>query len=185
MDMKKILLFSLLVLPAVLLASSGHASGEESRYFMQTGRESDFWPRVVNFTIFAAILYYLLANPIKNFFKDRKDGIADQLKKNEALLKAAKDEEKEAQARLDESKKKSKLILEDAQKEADLLRMKIADANVNDLALMDKQLEEKMTREEKKAVRATVDEILNENITPSDIAVNEDQVVDIISEKVA
>ncbi|RLA78484.1 MAG: F0F1 ATP synthase subunit B, partial [Epsilonproteobacteria bacterium] len=70
--MKKIVLLSLLVLPAVLLASSGNG-GEETRYFLQTGRETDFWPRLVNFTIFASLLYYLLANPIKNFFKDRSE----------------------------------------------------------------------------------------------------------------
>ena len=51
--MKKIILLSLLVVPAVLLASGGDA--ESTRYFAQTGRETDFWPRVFNFVIFAWI----------------------------------------------------------------------------------------------------------------------------------
>ncbi len=72
--MKKIVLLSLLMVPALLLA--GHADAESSRYFVQTGRETDFWPRVVNFTIFAALLYYLIANPIKSFFKGRSEGIS-------------------------------------------------------------------------------------------------------------
>ena len=38
MKMKKIALLSLILIPAVVLASSGHGS-EESRYFLQTGRE--------------------------------------------------------------------------------------------------------------------------------------------------
>jgi len=97
MDMKKVLLVSLLVLPALLLASSGHGE-EANHYLMQTGRESDFWPRVINFTIFAALLWYLLANPIKNFFVGRKEGIASQLKEIEEKLQAAKNEKKEAQA---------------------------------------------------------------------------------------
>jgi len=182
--MKKILLLSLLVLPAVL-AASGHADGESTRYFAQTGRENDFWPRVVNFTIFASILYYLLANPIKNFFKDRRSGIAAQLKEIEAKLQSAKDAEKDAQMRLDESANKAKQIIEDAKKEAKILTDKIAEANANDLALMDKQLDEKMTFEEKRTAREAIDEVLGENITNDDIALDESKVVDIISKKVA
>ena len=182
--MKKIILLSLLVVPAVLLANAGHG-GEETRYFLQTGRENDFWPRVVNFTIFAAILYYLLANPIKDFFKNRKSGIANQLKEIEAKLQAAKDAEKDAQSHLAESENKAKMILEDARKEAKFLADKIAEGNASDLAVMEKQLEEKMTLEEKKSIRDAIDEILNENISNDDILIDEAKVVDIITKKVA
>jgi len=182
--MKKIILLSLLVVPAIVLASSGH-SGEETRYFIQTGRENDFWQRVVNFTIFAALLYYLIASPIKNFFKERRDGIAAQLKEIEDKLQAAKDGKKDAQVRLDESTKKADQIVEDAKKEAILLAEKISQANTNDLALMEKQLEEKMSLEERRSAREAIDEILSENITNDDILLDEAKVVDIISKKVA
>ncbi len=183
MNMKKLALLSLLMVPAILLASGGDA--EATRYFAQTGRETDFWPRVVNFTIFASLLYYLLANPIKNFFIDRKEGIAGQLKEIEAKLQVAKDEKKDAQARLDESSKKAEQIIEDAKKEATHLAQKIAESNENELVLMDKQFAERMTSEERKAARNAIDEILNENITNDDIMISESKVVDIISEKVA
>jgi len=182
--MKKILVLSLLVVPAVLLASHGH-DGETTRYFLQTGRENDFWPRVVNFTIFASILYYLLANPIKDFFTNRKADIAGQLKEIEAKLKAAKDAEKDAQSRLDESEKKANIILEDAKKEAKFLADKMAENNVSDLENMTKQLNEKMALEEKRSVKDVIDEILSENITNDDIAIDEAKVVDIVSKKVA
>ncbi|TET90226.1 MAG: F0F1 ATP synthase subunit B [Sulfurovum sp.] len=181
--MKKIALLSLLMVPAILLASGGDA--ESTRYFAQTGRETDFWPRVVNFTIFAALLYYLLANPIKNFFKGRKEDIAAQLREIEDKLQAAKDEKKEAQTRLDESGKKAEQIIADAKKEATLLAQKISEANENELILMEKQLEEKMTLEERKSAREAIDEILSENITNDDIMIDEAKVVDIISKKVA
>ena len=182
--MKKILLLSLLVLPAILLASGGHGS-EESRYFIQTGRENDYWPRVINFTIFAVLIYYLAANPIKNFFKGRRDGISAQLREIEEKLKAAKEEQKDAQIRLDESGEKASQIIEDAKNESALLAKKIADANADDLLLMEKHLEEKMSLEEKKSVRDLIDEILNENISNDDINIDESKVVDIISKKVA
>ncbi|HFQ60680.1 MAG TPA: F0F1 ATP synthase subunit B [Epsilonproteobacteria bacterium] len=181
--MKKIALLSLLVVPAILMAS-GHADGETSRYFAQTGRESDFFPRIVNFTIFVALLYYLIANPIKNFFKGRSEGIAAQLKEIEEKLQAAKDEKKEAQIRLDESEKKADQIIADAKNEAVLLAQKIAESNQNDLDNMVKQLEEKIALEERKSAREAIDEVLSENITNDDIMLDEKKVVDIISTKV-
>ena len=182
--MKKLVLLSLLMVPAVLLAS-GHTDGEVTRYFTQTGRETDFLPRIVNFTIFVSLLYYLIANPIKNFFKGRREGIAAQLREIEDKLQAAKDEKKDAQTRLDESDKKADQIIADAKKEATLLAQKITEANENELVLMEKQLEEKMTLEERRSAREAIDEILSDNITNDDIMIDEAKVVDIISKKVA
>ena len=181
--MKKVVLLSLLIVPAVLLASGGDA--ESSRYFAQTGRETDFLPRAVNFIIFASLLYYLIANPIKNFFKGRTEGIAAQLNEIETKLQAAKDEKKEAQNRLEESKKRAEEIIADAKAEALVLAEKIAVANQNDLAILDKQFEEKITLEERKSAREVIDQILSENITNDDIMLNEAKVVEIISKKVA
>ena len=181
--MKKIVLWSLLIVPAVLLASGGDA--ESSRYFAQTGRETDFLPRAVNFIIFAGLLYYLLANPIKNFFKGRTEGIAGQLNEIEAKLQAAKDEKKEAQNRLEESEQRAKEIIADAKAEAVILAEKIATANENELAVLDKQFEEKIALEERKSAREAIDEILSDNITNDDIQLDEAKVVEIISKKVA
>jgi F-type H+-transporting ATPase subunit b len=178
---KKLVLWSLFVLPALLLASG---DAESTRYFAQTGRETDFFPRAFNFIIFASLLYYLLANPVKNFFKDRKEGIASQLREIEDKLQVAKDEKKEAQERLNNSEKKAKEILEDAQKEASLLAEKILDSNANELKNLEKQLEEKTSLEERKSVKEVIDEILGENITKDDITLEENRVIDIISKKI-
>jgi len=179
---KKLILWSFFVLPAILLASG---DAESTRYFAQTGRETDFFPRVFNFVIFASLLYYLLANPIKNFFKERKEGIASQLKEIEEKLQAAKDEKKDAQARLNDSEQKASQIVDDAKKEASLLAQKIVDANANDLGNLEKQLEEKISLEERKSVREVIDQILSENITKDDILLDEGKVIDIIAKKVA
>ncbi len=181
--MKKIVLLSLLVVPAVLLASGGDA--ESSRYFAQTGRETDFLPRIVNFIIFASLLYYLVANPIKDFFKGRSEGISAQLNEIEEKLQAAKDEKKEAQNRVKESEKKAEEILVDAKAEAALLAEKIAKANEEELIVLDKQFAEKIALEERKSAREVIDEVLSENITNDDIMIDEAKVVEIISKKVA
>ena len=181
--MKKLVLWSLIIVPAILLASGDDT--ESSRYFAQTGRETDFLPRAVNFVIFASLLVYLLTNPIKAFFKGRTEGIATQLREIEEKLQAAKNEKKEAQTRLDESAKRADQIIEDAKKEAVMLAQKISETNKNDLATMTKQFDEKTAFEEKKSVREVIDEVLSENITNDDIMLDGTKVVDIISKKVA
>jgi len=181
--MKKIILLALVMVPAILLATEGHS--EESKYLLQTGRESDFWPRVINFTIFASILYYLIDTPIREYFSGRSEGISNQLKEIESKLQAAQDEQKNAQVRFEESKQKALEIVEDAKKEAEVLTSKIISATENELEIMEKQLQEKISLEEKKAIRETIDEVLYENISTNDIAISESKIVDIISKKVA
>jgi F-type H+-transporting ATPase subunit b len=180
--MKKSVLLSLLVVPAVLLASG---DAESTRYFAQTGRETDFLPRLVNFTIFAALLYYVLVNPVKDFFKGRTEGIGAQLKEIEEKLQSAKDEKKDALARFKESEKKADQIIEDAKKEAVVMAEKIAASNQTDLENMSKSANDKMNFEERKSAREAIDEVLSENISNDDIMLDEKKVVDIISKKVA
>ena len=50
----------------------------------------DIVPRTINFIIFAAILYYLIANPVKNAYKGRIEGIAARLDNIEQKLKESK-----------------------------------------------------------------------------------------------
>jgi F-type H+-transporting ATPase subunit b len=181
--LKKILLLTLVLLPAIVLASAGHS--EESRYFAQTGREHDFWQRVFNFTIFIGLLYYLIANPIKNFFKTRSADIADQLKEIETKLQAAKKEKKEAQKRLEDAEKRAKRIVEDAKKEAQLLVEKVSLANEQEIQVMQKQYEEKISLDERKSAREVIDEILSDGISSDDILLDETKVTQIVAKKVA
>ena len=181
---KKTLIAVALLLPALLLASHGEGEGA-ARYLLQTGRENDFWPRLFNFIIFAGLMYYLLAGPIKGFFKGRSEAIAEKLKEKERLLQEAKERKKAANAKLEEAKKRAEEIVADAKKEAKLLAQKIEAALESELAIMQKQTEEKMAMEEKKALRETVAKVLSENIGTEDIALNAEKAAEIISKKVA
>ncbi|MBN2721359.1 MAG: F0F1 ATP synthase subunit B [Campylobacterales bacterium] len=181
----KFITLGLLIVPAILLASGDHeGSAQATKYFAMTGRETDFVPRVFNFLIFAGILYYLLANLIKDFFVGRQDGIANQLKDIESRLQLAKKQQKDAQNMVKESEKKAKEIVADAKKEALFLSDKVMQNNVQELSFLDKQLEEKMELESRKSARETINEVLNENITNDDIVIGENRVVSMISNKV-
>lgn len=179
---KSYILIIAFCLPIVLLAAGGH---EGSRYFEMTGRHTDFWARVFNFTIFASLLYYLTANVIRNFFKNRKEQIAKQLGEIEERLQAAKTEQKEAEARLKESEKKAKEIVADAKKEAVILSDKVMQNNLQELAYLEKQFEEKSNLEARKSVRETINEVLGDNIGSDDILVDEKKVIAILDKKVA
>ncbi len=181
--MKRLLYVALLILPALLLASGGEH--ETSRYFAQTGRNSDFIPRIFNFLVFAGLIYYLVASPIKDFFKGRSEGIAAQLNEIESKLQEAKDAQKSAEQALVESESQAKEIIEDSKKEAALLAERLENSRLKELELLEKLYEERLEHEERRMVKETIDAVLNENITADDIPLSEKQVVDIIAKKVA
>ena len=183
MKMKHFAIATALLLPAILLASG--ESGESGRYLALTGRETDFIPRIFNFLIFAGILYYLLANPIKNFFTGRQKGISDQLKEIEAKLQASKEEKREAEARIVENEKKSVDIIETAEKEAEMLAAKIAGISDNELKTIEKQYEEKSTLEERRVIREAINDVLSNNINNDDIHLDDKKIIDLLDKKVA
>jgi len=180
---RRVLYISLLLLPVVLLASSGEH--EASKYFAQTGRHSDFVPRIFNFLIFFGLIYYLTASPIRDFFKGRREGIAAQLNEIESKLQEAKDLQKSAEKALSESENKAKEIVADAKKEVQLLAQRIEEQGQKDLEVLEKLYEERMEHEERRMAKETIASVLNENISGDDIPLSGKQVVEIIAKKVA
>lgn len=166
------------LLPTVILASSGAHSD------VSMG-SSDFFYRVFNFAIFAGLMYYLLANPIKNFFVNRKNSIESQLVEIEKRLEDTKRAKEEALVKVEESKAKAKEIIETAHKEAELISKKIADMNVYELNLLDKNHNERCESETRKMSREVIDEVLSSSISADDITLSTDKVVDIVNKKVA
>lgn len=183
---KRVLTLSFLVVfPVLALATGEHeVSGEVGKYFNMTGRENDFLPRIFNFLIFAGILYYLIANPIKNFLSNRSDAIAKQLREIEEKMKTAEKNKKDAMSKLKDSEKKAKEIISDAKKEALVLSEKIMLTNASELENLSKQFDEKTVSETRKSTKSTIDSILNENIDNNDISINDKQVISAISTKV-
>jgi F-type H+-transporting ATPase subunit b len=178
MRIKNIALLATVLVPSLVLASG-------AEHHDVTMFNSDFFYRVFNFTIFAGLVYYLVANPIKDFFVGRSEGIANQLKEIEEKLQASKDAKKEAEANFAKAESKAKEIVTDAGDEAKILSTNIAEKNEAYLELMEKQAIDKQALESKKATRATIDNLLNDGFGNDDIAVDEAKVVSLISKKVA
>lgn len=49
---------------------------------------TDIVQRTVNFLLFAGLIWYLIAEPVKNYFASRSQAIADEMKKVQDKLKA-------------------------------------------------------------------------------------------------
>ena len=166
-----------LLLPSLVLAGAEH---HDVSMF-----NSDFFYRVLNFSIFAGILYYLLANPIKAYFSGRSEGIAKQLEEIEEKLQASANERLSAEENVKKSEKRATEIISDAGLEAQTLADNIAEKNAVALTLLEKQADAKQALSTKKATQATIDTLLNDGFDNSDIAVDEAKVVSLISGKVA
>ncbi|HFC03984.1 MAG TPA: F0F1 ATP synthase subunit B [Nitratifractor salsuginis] len=178
-----ITLLAALIVPAFILAA-GEAEGA-SHYAAIAGRSTDFVPRIFNFLIFAALIYYLIADPIRNFFRERREKIASQLTEIENRLQAAKEAKKAAEQTLAESEKKAREILEDARKEAELLSERYRELGSRESAALEHQYRERMEMEERKMQRETIISLLDENISPEDIPLTGSQIIDTLAKKVA
>jgi len=149
------------------------------------GTETDIIPRTVNFLIFAGLVYYLVADVIKNFFKDRQENISSELDKVEEKIKASKKAKEEALQKIEEAKKTAQEIKEITQKEIDLQVKKIEELSVAELAQLDKQKEEVKNVSDNKMVREVVTESLNEVLEINDVAQNKEELIKSLMKKVA
>ncbi len=166
---------SLLLLPAFALASGdAEASG--------SGETDIFW-RVINFAIFFGLLYYLLADKIKEFFKEREEGIAGRLSAVEEKLKDAKAEKEAAAQKAKDAEVTAADLTASAEQEAKVLVSKINDSLVHDKAQLEKSYTDRVEIEAKKMKKEVVNEVLDE-MFKSDSISNED-LLNIIKKKVA
>ena len=170
----KYLLIAML-LPVLAMASEG--AGAEGG--------TDIVARTVNFLIFAAILYYLIADKIKAFFSDRTTSVANELTEIEEKLNSVKTAKEEALKEAKEAKEKAAELLEIAKKEAQMLAQKIeADAEI-EVEHLKKALSERMEIEEKKMTKEVVSEVIDEMFGSGKVALSNDDFIQIIKKKVA
>ena len=174
--MRKLLWMAAFLLPAAL-AASGHEAAAEGG--------TDFVPRLVNFIIFVGIIWYFVAEPVKNFFTGRTAEIAGRLEEVQKCLKETKMAKEEARAEYEAAQKTAEEIIEAAKKEAQLLAKKLDEQLVAELQNLEKLQHEKMEVEKRQMVRKTVAEVLDELFKGDAIGMDEKKFVNLIMKKVA
>ncbi|MCF6173615.1 MAG: F0F1 ATP synthase subunit B [Campylobacteraceae bacterium] len=171
--MKKYYVILLLVIPAILLGSQ---SGEQA---------TDIIPRTINFIIFAAILYYLAAKPIKDFFVGRSNSIADKLNLIQEKLKATNREKEEAKEQIAKAKISAKSIFETINQEIELQKTKIQEDLEQEINNLDKSFKDHQDIEKRKMTRKVISEVLDVVFEEDNLSLKKDELLNIVMKKVA
>ena len=169
----KLLTALLLLVPVFLFASEEAKEG------------TDIVARVINFAIFAGILYYLIADKVKEFFTGRTKEIADKLSSLQSKVEETKELKQEAAQKLKKSEEEAKELVALAKKEAQLQIEKLQDDAKHDLINLEKSYTSKKEVLEKKMSSEVVTEVIEELFSSNGISLNEDELVNIINKKVA
>ncbi|HIP54488.1 MAG TPA: F0F1 ATP synthase subunit B [Sulfurimonas autotrophica] len=162
----------LLLSPTLLLAGGG-------------GGETDIVPRVINFAIFASIMYYLLADLVKDAYKGRIVGIADRLNSIQVKVKESVAAKEAAQAKVEEAKANALSLVETSKKEAQLLFAKVTNDTDVELQNLEKGFKEKTQIEKRRMARDVVANVLDEMFDKDAISIDKEELVKIVMKKVA
>ena len=171
--MSKIIV-TLLLLSAYLFGSDAHAEGS-----------TDIVQRTINFLIFAGILFYILAEPVKNYFSGRSSGIADELGKVQERLRDSKRLKEAAEHKVEEATRFANDLSESSKKENKILSDKILAQCEQELEIIGKQNAALMELDKRKMVREVVSEVMNDVMNSSNDALSKEAMTEILKKKVA
>ncbi len=170
--MKKILLTMLVATPIALLASDANV-------------ETDILERTVNFFIFAAIIYYLLADKLKTFFGDRTNSIQADLNRVQELLKESDKKVSDAKQSIEDAKGVAEELVSSAKSEVEAIKTKIEVAVEQEITYLEKSFDEKTDLETRKVKKEVVQNVLDQLLSDDNIALSQEDLANIVLKKVA
>jgi len=172
--MKKVLIMSLFVSASLFASSGGVEHGG-----------TDIVPRTINFLIFAGILWYLLAKPVKGFFDGRSSEIATRLKSVQDKLRESKDQKEAAEVAVEEAKRFASELQATTEKEKVILKKQIEAHCASDLEVLEKQMDDKKTLAQRRMVRDVVESVVASVAEKSMATLDQTKIAEIILKKVA
>ncbi len=170
--MKKILFMMLVTSPLVLFAND-------------TDVQTDILERTVNFFIFAAIIYYLLADKLKTFFTDRTKSIQAELDKVQEMVKESEKKVIDAKQEIENAKKIADDLVSTANNDIEAIKRKIEVAIEKDIANLSKSFDEKTELETKKVKKEVVQSVLDQLLSDENIDLTQEELTSIVLKKVA
>ncbi|WP_415398119.1 F0F1 ATP synthase subunit B [Sulfurimonas sp. CS5] len=171
--MSRILLL-IIMISTYALASSGAEGGG-----------TDIIERTVNFLLFFGLVWYLVAEPAKNFFAARSQGIADELQKVQDKLKDSVSLKKRALAKISDAEKFAEELVTSSKRENKIINDNIMLQCEADLEIITKQNRSLMEFEQRKMVRTVVEDILSEVLSQSSDSFDKEAMANVILKKVA
>ena len=170
--MSRILVIMLMISTCALASSAEHA-------------DTDIVQRTVNFLIFAGLIWYLVAEPVKSYFAARSQGIADELQKVQDKLNETIALKKDALAKISDAEKFAEELAVVSKKENKILNDNIMKQCEVDLEILSKQHVALMEFEQRKMVRTVVEDVINEVLSQSSDGFDKEAMANVILKKVA
>lgn len=172
--MSRILVFMLMI-STYALASSGNAEHAGT----------DIVQRTVNFLLFVGLIWYLVAEPAKNYFASRSQSIADEMKKVQDKLKETASLKKEMLAKISAAEKFAEDLELSSKKENKIINDNIMTQCDLDLDVLVKHQAALMEFEQRKMVRNVVEATLAEVLSQSAESFDKEAMANVILKKVA
>jgi len=169
---------SRIIVLMLMISTIALASGTESA-------GTDIVQRTVNFLLFAGLIWYLVAEPAKNFFASRSQAIADEMKKVQDKLKETGALKKEALAKITDAEKFAEELALNSKKENKIINDNIIAQCDVDLEILSKQQIVLMEFEQRKMVSNVVKEVLEEVLDKSSDSFDKESMANVILKKVA
>jgi len=167
------ILVIMLMLSTYALASNAEHTG------------TDIVQRTVNFLLFAGLVWYLVAEPVKSFFAGRSQAIADELQKVQDRLNESISLKKEALSKISDAEKFVEELKVVAKKENKILNDGIMTQCNAELETLGKQQVSLMEFEQRKMIRLVVEETLNDVLNQSSEKFDKEAMANVILKKVA
>jgi len=168
--MMKKLFYICLVLPMFLFASDA---------------QTDILPRSVNFLIFIAIMYYILADKARAYFTDRTASIEDKFADIERQKLANKKRITDANKELQRAKVLAGKIVDEATANIDNIKQHIQKATDEKIAQLVKKTDENISIQRQRLKNQTIDKFIDDIFASKNINISAKDIVNIINKKVA
>ena len=165
----------MLMISTYALASSGNAENAST----------DIVQRTVNFLLFAGLVWYLVAEPAKNYFASRSQSIADEMKKVQDKLKESVSLKKDALAKVSAAEKFAEDLVVNSKKENKIINDSIMVQCDTDIEILIKQQAVLIEFGQRKMVRSVVENTLKEVLSQSDDSFDKEAMANVILKKVA
>ena len=146
---------------------------------------TDIVQRTVNFLLFAGLVWYLVAEPAKEYFAGRSQAIADELQKVQDRLNESITLKKDALSKISDAEKFAEELKVSSKKENKILNDSIMTQCELDLETLSKQANSSKDFAQRKMVRSVVENVLKETLSQSSGDFDKEAMANVILKKVA
>ena len=167
------ILVIMLMISTYALASDGEHAG------------SDIVQRTVNFLIFVGLIWYLVAEPVKNYFTSRSQSIADDLKRVQEKLNESITLKRDALAKISEAEKFAEELDKSSKKENKIINDKMMLQCDSDLEGLVKHQASLIDFDQRNMVRSVVEDIVKETLEQSSDTFDKEAMANVLVKKVA